>query len=144
VSLLHVLLAVALALGGVRARLEEAMVEGWCGGVFVVDVTVTLLFRRPAVVVELALLIGTLPRALMCLDMFGQVTWPLELLVAKAALMYFGLGVLLPPGHGAKDIIVFSVDIRHGPLAGRGGRKFLCRQDLACSDTYGLAILAPD
>ena len=116
------LLAIALALRGVWARSEEAMIKCWCVGVFVVDMAITFLFCRPAVVVILALLVGALPWTLMRLEMLGEVAWTLELLVAQRAFMYLWLGVLLPPSHGTEDLIFVDVNIfRHWTLhRGRG------------------------
>ena len=76
------LLAIALTLGRVWAWSEEAVVERRRIGVLVIDMTITLLLGRPAMFVIFALVVGTLPWTLVCLEMLGQVAWTLELLVA--------------------------------------------------------------
>jgi hypothetical protein len=99
VSLLHVLFAIALSLGCVWARCEEAAIQIWCVGVLVVDMAITFLFGRPPMFVVLAGLLCTLPRTLMSLEVLGEVARTLELLIAQRAFMYLRFGVLLPPGH---------------------------------------------
>lgn len=140
-SFLHVLLAIALTLGGVRARSEEAVIERWRVGVFVIDVTVTLLLGRPAVFVIFALVVRALPWTLMRLEMLGQVAWTLELFVAQRAFVNLRFGVLLPPGHGPEDLIFVGVDVViHGTLRRHRG-DILWREFLAGGHTYSLSIL---
>ncbi len=140
-SLFHVLLAVALTLGRVRARWKEAVVERGCVGVLVVDVAVALLLGRPAKIVVLALVVGAFPWPLMGLEVLGQVARPLELLVAQRAFMNLRFGVLLPTSHRPEDLIVVKVDgISHRTLH-RGGGEVLRREDLTCRQTYRLPVL---
>ena len=76
----------------------------------------------------------------MGLNMFGQVAWSFEFFVTEFASVNLRLGVLLPPGHGTKDvIIVFIIDI-DVTLHRRGGRELFLGDGLACGDTYSLAV----
>lgn len=69
VGLLHVLLAIALPLRPVRAKLASE--HGRVVRVLVVDVAVSFFFRRPAVSMILAHLLWTLPRPGMRLFMLS-------------------------------------------------------------------------
>ncbi len=80
VGLLHVLLAIGLPLGPVRARLEETGKGLGTRRVLVIDVAVKLLRRRPSQLVVLAVLVITLEGTAVGLGMLVQVTVPGELL----------------------------------------------------------------
>ena len=88
----------------------------------IVDVTVTLFLRWPAVFVVLAAVIWALPRTFVCLEMFGQVTRTLELLVAERTFVNLWLGVLLAACHGPKGLFVGVEGLIHGTLHGGGGK----------------------
>ena len=96
---LHVLLAVALPLGSVRARLEQAVVQGWQSRVLVIDVTLALLLGWPSEIVVFALLIRALVGPVVSFDVLGEVARALELLVALRAFVDLRFGVLLASGH---------------------------------------------
>jgi hypothetical protein len=136
------LLAVGLALGRIWARRVEAAIQRRRVGVLVIDMAVTLLLRRPAMFMVLALVVGALPWTLMSLEVLGEVTRPLELLIAQRALMNLRFGVLLTPGHRPEDVIFVVVveGVRHRTLH-RGGGQLLRREDLIGGDTYSLPIL---
>ena len=136
---LHVLLAIGLALGCIRARLEHAVVESWLARMLVVDMTITLLFGRPADFIVFARLICAFPWTLMRLDMFGQVTRPLEFFVAQGAFMNLRLGTLLAPCHRTEGFIFIGVDVGHVPLHRRSG-KVLWRDLATGGNTYGLPV----
>ena len=138
-SLLHVLLAVALTLGRVWARRKQAGVQRRRGGVLVVDMAVTLFLGWPAMFVILALLIRALPWPLVGLEVLGQVTWTLELLVAQRALVNLRFGILLTPSHRPEDVILVDVDVFHRTLH-RGRRNILRREDLVGGNTYSLSV----
>jgi hypothetical protein len=86
-SFLHVLLAVALALGGVRARLKEAPVENGRLGMLVVHVTISLLLGRPANFGILATGFSAFPWPGVGLFMFRQIARAAEDFVAVTALL---------------------------------------------------------
>jgi hypothetical protein len=140
---LHVLLAVALTLGGVRARREEAAVERRRVGVLVVDMTIALLLCWPAVLMIFALVVRTLPRTLMSLEVLGEVAGTLELFITQRALMNLRFGVLLTPCHRPEDVILVDVDVFHRTLHG-ARRNIIRREDLVGGETYSLAVLVTD
>ena len=145
---LHVLLAITLTLGRVRARLEQAMVQGRHSRVLVVDVTLTLLLCRPAIFMVLALVDGAFVRPVVRLDVLGQITRSLELLVTLRAFMDLRLSVLLAPCHGAKRLVIIELSV-HVALGSGGWSHFLGRNhatrrkrdNLAVFVTYKLGLL---
>ena len=75
---------------------------------FVIDVPITFFLGWPTVLKVLALLLGALPRTRMGLLMLGQVTRPLELLLAITADVHDITGFVRLPAtsHGASDALV--------------------------------------
>jgi len=120
-SLFHVLLAVGLALGRVRARLKAALVHLWSGVVLVVDVTVAFLLSGPTMLMVLAFGIRALPWTRMSLLVLGQVAGTLELFVAYTARVHHvsRLLRLASASHGAVDIIVIHVFVVDKMTLGR-------------------------
>jgi len=90
VGLFHVLLAVGLALGFVRARMEVALEHGRVQRVLVVPMAVQLLFRRPSTDAVLARFDAALERPKVSLVVLGEVTRSLKLPVASRFPAYLG------------------------------------------------------
>jgi hypothetical protein len=124
-GLLHVLLAVALTLGGVRAGREVAVEGVGAVGVLVIHVAITLLFGWPADLVVFAGGVGALPGARMGLLVLGQVARTLEDLVAVRALLVdvHWRRVLLAASHGSHDTLIEILIIieSDGTLVGSRG-----------------------
>jgi hypothetical protein len=124
-GLLHVLLAVALTLGGVRAGLELAVEGVGAVGVLVIHVAITLLFGWPSDLIVLAGSVGALPGARMGLLVLGQVARTLEDPVAVRALLVdvHWRRVLLATSHGAHDTLIEILIIieSDGTLVGSRG-----------------------
>jgi len=76
-GLFHVLLAITLTFGLVRAWMKLASVQGRGSRMLIIDVPVSLLLSRPAVVVVLAGLLRALPRTRMGLFVFTVLSWKL-------------------------------------------------------------------
>jgi hypothetical protein len=87
VGLLHVLFAVALALGGICARLETALEESRGVRVLVVHVAIALLLGGPPKRFILATGKCTLPGTRMGLLVLGQIARTLEDLVTVLAFL---------------------------------------------------------
>lgn len=120
VGFLHVLLAIALALRSIGARLELAFVEIGSLRVLVIDVTVPLLLSGPADLRILASGLRALPRTRVDLLVLGQITGSLEDLVAMIALLIdvHGWSILLSASHGTLDTLVRIIKA-HGALEHR-------------------------
>ena len=71
VGFLHVLLAIALPFAFVRARVILALVHGWSHGVFIIDMTVSLLFCWPSILGIFAAGVIALPWSGVSLLMLG-------------------------------------------------------------------------
>ena len=121
-SLLHVLLAVRLALGRVGAGRELALVHGRRRRVFVIDVTITFLLRWPAHFVVAAFQLWALPRTRVRLLVLGQVARALELLVADMARVHDVSGSigLATASHGAIGLVFIIFIVGEGALQHHG------------------------
>ena len=73
-----------------------------------------------------------------------QVTWTCELFIAQRAFMMLRLGVLLPPSHRPKDLVIVDIESVRNRTLHRGGGEVLGREDLFGGDTYSLSILVTD
>ena len=112
VGFLHMLLAIALSFAFVRARMILAFVHGWSHGVFIIDMTVSLLFCWPSILRIFAARVIALPGPGVSLLVLGQVTRPLEFLVAfttALALFHSGLFRLLAASHRMQEILISTV-----------------------------------
>jgi len=128
VSLFHVLLEIALALGGICTWIKHAVVSRWVVRMTVVDMTVTLLLGRPSDVVVFAVFDGTLPRTRVCLFVLGEVARTLEDFVTVAALLVdvHGRLVLFPPRHGALYVVFCFIAVDLDQRVLHDGRVLSC------------------
>ena len=136
---LHVLLAIALTLGGVRARLVQAVVQRRRRGVLVVNVALALLLRWPAIFVIFALVDRAFVWPIVCFDVLGKVARALKLFIALRAFMDLWFRVLLAPGHGAKDIFI-GIFVGNLALHGCGSQLFL-GEGFSRGETDDLSVL---
>ena len=109
--LLLMLFAIALALSSELAEL--ALIEKRILGVAVVDVTLTFLLGREALLVVLATRLRALEGTRMSLLVFGEVTLSGENLVASGVralhLDVFGNVAFLSASHGSRDVFIESI-----------------------------------
>lgn len=131
VSLFHVLLEIALALGGISTWIKHAVVGRWVVRMAVVDMAITLFLGGPADVVVLAVLHRTLPRTRVSLFVLGEVARTLEDFVAVAALLVdvHGRFVLFPPRHGALHVVFCFIAVDLDQRVLHDGRVLSCLID---------------
>jgi hypothetical protein len=114
------LLAIGLPLGGIRARLEQALELRGRSGVLIVDVPIALLLGRPTKLKVLAFLIAALPGTRVSLLVLGEITWPLELFLAVTAAVQNVPGLVRLPAasHGSTYTFVVHLILGQAPLGG--------------------------
>jgi hypothetical protein len=140
-----VLLAVALSLGSVRARLEQAVIQRWQSRVLVIDVTLAFLLGWPSKFVVLALLIWAFVWPVVSFDVLGEIARTLELLVALRAFVDLGFSVLLASGHRAESLVILKVGFGNWAFdSGSWGSHLFGRNDPSSCNRDDLAILVAD
>jgi hypothetical protein len=86
------LLAIGFPFRNVNARRVNAFILSTGGRVFVVDMSIALLFSRPSKLVVLAILLCAFPRPTMGFFVLRKIARPFELLLAVSAGVHYICG----------------------------------------------------